>query len=504
MERELRALYLRWVSGLTVDSKDLDGKIALFQRQSEALIAKLGGRTAALGALADFPVPKLLELSPYAGKVYVGMQQAAVQAGIMTGLSSKEAARVMFRAGMDKSYRRLERLARTETVSAYWKNQWDSTADLPLLVMLWGSEESKRTCDYCLSRDGYVVADSNIRDHPNGRCTLIPTLRSHVAYKGTLQPDGSVTMDPEWAPQRTKGVKAKASTVPVTQAQLSPLSGKQNPAALSKAQPAQTSHPMNVQEVKSALTDPVVPALQPLPRSMSAYKKSIKGATADDKEFYLDGRTSLLDRNQFEIEQLAIKNKMTEKAVRQQISHNLQTFVNESTPSIMIDSKNISSILQDGFKSAHDTGTGIGAGDSRYIEMRNTVEGKFWGKDTHPIYGFLDNPALSTKELESYGNVKVVLKDAVKDRSTVSFGDSLNSGRVLAPGKATAVDEYSVSYNSAASAFKGDVAGATQDYAEIQMPSLGIEDIAEMVFKRKPTQSVVDLLASKNISWRMA
>jgi len=198
MERELRALYLRWLAGVPKHQNDLAAYINEFQQDSVALIAKLGGQAASLGALADFPVPKMLELSPRAGVVYDEMKQAAIRASIAAGLNARDVARQMLHAGLDKSYRRLERLARTETVSAYWKNQWDSTADLPLIVMVWGSEESKRTCDYCLSREGLVVEDPNIRDHPNGRCTLIPTLRSQVKYKGTLMPDGSVVMDPKW------------------------------------------------------------------------------------------------------------------------------------------------------------------------------------------------------------------------------------------------------------------------------------------------------------------
>lgn len=239
MERELKKLYLRWVTGLTIDSTDLAGKIASFQADSEALISRLGGRTAALGALGDFPAPRLLQLSPHAGTIYDQMQQAVIQAGILAGISSKEAAQAMFRSGMDKSYRRLERLARTETTSAYWKNSWDSIADLPALVMVWSSENGPRTCQWCQSRDGLVVDDPNIRDHPNGRCTLIPTLRSQVKYKGTLQPDGSVDMDPRWADQKVRGAKATPSAGPTTEAQRDPLSGKPNPAAPSQAEPAQ-------------------------------------------------------------------------------------------------------------------------------------------------------------------------------------------------------------------------------------------------------------------------
>jgi hypothetical protein len=197
MERKLRQEYLKWLAGLS-DQTDMTSAIKEFEARSRAVITTMGGHAASLGALADFPVPRLLELSPYADKVYDKMQQAAIQAGIAAGLNSRDTARQILNAGLGKSYKQLERLARTETVSAYWKNSWDSIADLPMIVMVWGSETSKKTCDYCLSRDGMVVEDGNIRDHPNGRCTLIPTLRSEVEYKGTLRPDGSIFMDPDW------------------------------------------------------------------------------------------------------------------------------------------------------------------------------------------------------------------------------------------------------------------------------------------------------------------
>lgn len=215
LERELRALYLRWLAGVPRHQDDLQQYIAQFQEQSLALIAREGGRVAMKGALADFPVPKLLELSPTAGVVYSDMKQAAIQAGIAAGLQSKDVARQMLNAGFDKSYRRLERLARTETTNAYWKNAFASTADLPNIVMVWGAEQGKRTCQYCLSRDGLVIEDSNIRDHPNGRCTPIPTPRSMVKYKGTLQADGTIYMDPRWAPKSDKPLSlAELQTMP--------------------------------------------------------------------------------------------------------------------------------------------------------------------------------------------------------------------------------------------------------------------------------------------------
>lgn len=273
MERQLRAEYLRWLADLPRHQDDLTGYVSTFEARSRALIAKMGGQVASLGALADFPTPKLLDLSPVANVVYDQMAQAAVQASIQAGMQATEAARAMLHAGLDKSFNRLNRLARTETVSAYWKNSWDSVADLPDIVMVWSPEYGKRTCEYCLSRDGLVVEDGNIRDHPQGRCTLIPTLRSRLNYKGTLEPDGSVTMDPRYTKKSVAGAKPKASAGPTTEAQRDPMSGKSNPAAPSKAQPTQASQAPAPKPIKaSTAPNPVQPVRVEAPRVIKSVK----------------------------------------------------------------------------------------------------------------------------------------------------------------------------------------------------------------------------------------
>lgn len=197
MERELRQLFLRWLAGVP-SQQDLTAYVLLFEKQSRELIARLGGHAASLGALGDFPAPRYLELSPVAGVVYNQMEQAVIQAGLMAGLSSVDTARQMLMTGLGKGFNRLSRLARTETTNAYWRNTWDSVQDLPGIVLLWSSETSKRTCDWCRERDGLVVDDPNIRDHPNGRCTLVAKTRRLVDYRGTLRADGSIYMDPAW------------------------------------------------------------------------------------------------------------------------------------------------------------------------------------------------------------------------------------------------------------------------------------------------------------------
>lgn len=198
MERELRKLYFRWVAGLPRHQGDMVDYIEKFRLDSEALIRRMGGDVARLGVyLADFPAPRELELSPVAGVVYDKMKQAAIQASIATGLNAKDAARAMLQAGIDQGFKRLMRVARTETVRAYWKNQWDSTRDLGL-IMLWGTEFGPRTCAWCKERDGLVVESEFLRDHPNGRCTLVPTHPSQVKYRGSVRADGSIWYDPMW------------------------------------------------------------------------------------------------------------------------------------------------------------------------------------------------------------------------------------------------------------------------------------------------------------------
>lgn len=203
LERQLRKLYLQWLAGVPDHEADIQDYIGQFEADSRALISKLGGQAASLGALAGFPVPTTLELSQRADVIYDQMKQAAIKASIAAGLNATDAARQILNAGIGKSFNELNRLARTETVSAYWSNQWNSVAGLTGdgdddLVMVWSSEESPVTCEYCDARDGMVVDDPDIRDHPNGRCTLIPTLRSEVDYIGSLLADGSIYMDPAW------------------------------------------------------------------------------------------------------------------------------------------------------------------------------------------------------------------------------------------------------------------------------------------------------------------
>jgi hypothetical protein len=507
LERKLRKLYLQWLAGVPKHEADTDAYLGVFEKKSRALITRMGGQVASLGALAGFPVPKTLELSPRAGVIYDEMKQAAISAGITAGLNSKDVARQMLNAGLDKNYRKLERLARTETVSAYWKNSWDSIADLPLLVMVWGAENGHRTCDYCLSRDGLVVEDGNIRDHPNGRCTPIPTLRSQVKYKGTLQPDGSVTMDPAWADQKVKGAKPKDSAGPTTEAQRDPLSGKSNPAAPSKAQPAQQVAPggNSTQEAKVNLEDSAT--------RLSTYSTDKNVFAMETSDINIIGaRSEIVDRHNEALQELAKAKKKTPEDMRDEITGKMQDFINKGKPVVHVDAESLESILQKGFQTTWDNAKGIGRGDADYLKQRAAAEALNW-RGERPIYGMIDG---GNSKGMLYGNVKVVLKDSVKDGATVTFGDSINYGANMVATPARDVEYYSLrnDYLHKNNFGRGYNANdLISEYVELQMPSVGVNDIDSVVVmywegqpKPELPDSLMQMLKDKGISvtWKVA
>lgn len=195
MERKLREHYLNFIAGLGKSPK-FDASMKRFIKEQVNIIESLGGKAARAGVSSGFPAPKRLDLAPWPGKIYKSLEKTAIAAQIATGLNARDSAKAMLAAGVDTSYRRLERLARTETVHAYWQNQRAEAADLGL-VLLWSAEDGKRTCKWCLERDG-MVADPGASDHPNGRCTLAPTHPKFVKYIGSVDKDGNIYQDKDW------------------------------------------------------------------------------------------------------------------------------------------------------------------------------------------------------------------------------------------------------------------------------------------------------------------
>jgi len=181
MESAMRSNYLKWVSELAV-GKDLSKAVNELAGAQASIVQKYGGETARLGFKAGFPVPKALPLnfnSPSL-KFVTQLQQAAIRAGIATGLNAADIGNAMFKSALDPSFRKLQLTARTEVVRAYWGNAWNQAGqyvDAGQMEMVWEAEHGPGTCKWCLDQDGKVIKDRTMLDHPNGRCTLVPKLK---------------------------------------------------------------------------------------------------------------------------------------------------------------------------------------------------------------------------------------------------------------------------------------------------------------------------------------
>lgn len=68
-----------------------------------------------------------------------------------------------------------------------------------------------------------------------------------------------------------------------------------------------------------------------------------------------------------------------------------------------------------------------------YNQARQELEVGLWGvpeKDSGPIYGYIDTPLQPSldNDTRNYGELKIILKDSVASRTTVTAGDSANRG----------------------------------------------------------------------------
>lgn len=103
-------------------------------------------------------------------------------------------------------------------------------------------------------------------------------------------------------------------------------------------------------------------------------------------------------------------------------------------------------IIEKGFKNQHETGTSRGTLDPA---MRARAERNSFGEgltkpSDFPLYGYIDTTANGFRPATSnYGDVKIIFKDSIKARTTITAGDSLGVFRrkeavgtpLLNPGK---------------------------------------------------------------------
>jgi hypothetical protein len=167
-----------------------------------------------------------------------------------------------------------------------------------------------------------------------------------------------------------------------------------------------------------------------------------------------------------------------------------------------IDRTSLQKVIKDGrFKSLSEVDTNFGGSRNiveGYRQNRIRLENGTWGipKDVQqPLYGYMDRQitiprttgnTLQDPSVSYYGEIQIILKDNVKNRTTITLGDSLNTNRT--PVEITQAVEGNLSNAQVSSAV--DI--GAYDYYEAQIHGgVSITDIKEIKLNGK-TLSVAE------------
>jgi hypothetical protein len=183
----------------------------------------------------------------------------------------------------------------------------------------------------------------------------------------------------------------------------------------------------------------------------------------------------------------------------------------------------LSGVLKAGrFKTQFETGR-ASKGATYYPEKRAQVENELFGyawdlkKSDRPVYGYvgLRDPRHAgywsqpgryddrhTEDLLSaYGDVQVVLKPQVRERTTAAIGDTIDSSVLPSPVDAPTWQSAMVRTGYTTD-YKSDEF-AQRSYAEAQIHGgVKVDDIAEVFFANHPSDALRDLLKRLGIPWR--
>ena len=149
----------------------------------------------------------------------------------------------------------------------------------------------------------------------------------------------------------------------------------------------------------------------------------------------------------------SVNDKYTDEYMDEQFEK-VKELVNDEANELVIRVKETSmkNILEDGeFKNQYTTLT---SGGTYNPDWRKVVENNLFNipinaiSRNRPIYGYISNKFIENGsrgfELQKYGNIKVVLKDSVKDRCYFTMGDSMNNSSRIIPSKLVDIQKYSI------------------------------------------------------------
>lgn len=149
----------------------------------------------------------------------------------------------------------------------------------------------------------------------------------------------------------------------------------------------------------------------------------------------------------------SVNDKYTDEYMDEQFEK-VKELVNDEVNELVIRVKEASmeNILKDGeFKNQYTTLT---SGGTYNPDWRKVVENNLFNipinaiSRNRPIYGYISNKFVENGsrsfELQKYGNIKVVLKDSIKDRCYFTMGDSMNNSARIIPSKLVDIQKYSI------------------------------------------------------------
>lgn len=130
-----------------------------------------------------------------------------------------------------------------------------------------------------------------------------------------------------------------------------------------------------------------------------------------------------------QLKDVAAANDVTARTVERTIDKAFARLTAESRMAIQFESKYMDSLLTDGrFKTQFETRTSGGTNNQSYraaAEERGLGVPKDVDPKQRPIYGYLDLGPSARGMVAQYGDLTFVVKDEVKQRATVTAGDSL-------------------------------------------------------------------------------
>jgi hypothetical protein len=248
--------------------------------------------------------------------------------------------------------------------------------------------------------------------------------------------------------------------------------------------------------------------------------ETLKERAAASKEYQAQA-AKVAAKNDPVYADLAGKAGMTPDEYKAQVAGKLQALADGQHVYVRTRPETLEKILAGGrVLTQHETGKS--GGGVTAVDMRKDVEARGMGvpKDApaqvRPVSAYLGRKDFATtrdddRTVTGYGNVVMRLKDSVRDRGTVTHGDSLSE---ISQGNLVASPLRAVGHESLSAhelAYHGDKVldspqafRVAKPFAEVQVhDGLNVSDVHEIGFQAEPPAHVRDALASKGIPWRV-